>query len=125
MKSTNTFPLLLDPDYLVGVQDGESVLVPHKIGVSTGATRETDPSEVVRINKDGTLVRSGGAPINLGGSAGLSGVTYDSTNRVTAFSLRGIDYTVAYATGLITVTGSNGSTREITLDTSARISGVT
>lgn len=58
------------------------------------------------------------------GSAGLSGVTYDGSNKVTGFVAGGVTYTVAYASGSITVTGSDGSSVVVSLDGSGRISGV-
>jgi hypothetical protein len=88
-----------------------------------------------RYNADGTieaatdsegsaLTGEQSATLVLGGSAGLSGVTYDVSNRVTAFSLRGVSYTLAYTATQITITGSNGFSRVVTLDGSSRIVGV-
>ena len=125
MKSTNTMPVLRDPDYLLGVEKGETVLVPAKHAVAPGSTRELDPSEPVRVNGEGALVRPGGGVLQLGGSAGLTAVVYDGSNRVTSFTLRGVDYTVVYSAGEFNISASNGLQRRVLLDGNTRISGVT
>lgn len=58
------------------------------------------------------------------GSAGLSGVTYDGSNRATAFAFAGVSYAVTYPAGQIVVTGSDGSVQTVTLDGSGRIQAV-
>jgi hypothetical protein len=88
-----------------------------------------------RYNEDGSieaatdssgasLTGEEGLTLSLGGSLGLSGVTYDGSNRVVGFALRGITYTVAYTSTTITITGSNGFSRVVTLDGSSRVIGV-
>jgi hypothetical protein len=70
-------------------------------------------------------VVAGGGGGTLYGSVGLTGVTYDGSNRVTAFTINNINYTVAYASGSMTISGSDGTTRTVALDGSGRVSGVT
>lgn len=64
------------------------------------------------------------AQISLG-STGLSAVTHDGSNRVTGFVLADVTYVVSgWGTSQILITGSNGTTRTITLDGSGRINAV-
>ena len=58
-------------------------------------------------------------------SKGLSGTTYDGSNRCTGFTLEGIIYTITgWGTSSITISGNNGSSIVVTLDGSGRIQGV-
>lgn len=55
----------------------------------------------------------------------LSGVTYDVSNRATAWAIDGVAYTASYSTSEIVVAGSDGTVRRIALDPANRITGVT
>lgn len=60
-----------------------------------------------------------------GNSVGLTGVVYDGSNRVTAYTLDGVSYTLAgWGTAAVTITGDNGSVRVVSFDGSGRISEV-
>lgn len=50
----------------------------------------------------------------------LSGVIYDTNNRVTTWTIDGITYNAAYAANAITVTSSDGLVRVLSLDTMGR-----
>lgn len=66
-----------------------------------------------------------GAVSGGGNSAGLSAVSYDGSGRVTSYTLNDIDYVLSgWGTSTVTVTGSDGSVRTISLDGSGRIAGV-
>ena len=82
------------------------------------------PNSLRQDATTGALTAADGSPINLG-SYGLSGVTYDGSNRVTGFVLDGVTYTfTGWGTSTVTITGSNGNTRRISLDGSGRFVGV-
>lgn len=51
----------------------------------------------------------------------LSGVTYDGAGRAIAWTIDGVAYTVVYTTTSITITGSDGYQRTVSLDPLGRI----
>ena len=53
----------------------------------------------------------------------LSGVTYDGSGRAVAWTIDGVAYTAAYTPSSITITGSDGHLREVSLDPLGRIDG--
>jgi hypothetical protein len=63
--------------------------------------------------------------VQIGGSTGVSGVTYNGSNQVTGFTVGGVTYTVTYPASQIVVTASTGSVQTINLDGSGRIQSVT
>lgn len=78
---------------------------------------------IVYKEPDTGSLSAAGIPFNTG-SAGLSAVSYDGSNRAIAFTLGGINYTVSYGGSSITITGSNSTSTVVSLDGSGRISGV-
>ena len=63
-----------------------------------------------------------------GGSASvstISGVTYNGSSRVTAYSKDGVAYTVTYPNSTTIVVAGNGKTRTITINGSGAITGLT
>jgi hypothetical protein len=63
--------------------------------------------------------------LTLGVGTGVSAVTYDVSNRCTGFMLGTVSYTITgWGGSTVTVAGSDGSSRAISLDGSGRISGV-
>lgn len=60
------------------------------------------------------------------GAGNPSAATYDGSNRVTAFAIGSVTFTVAgWGTSSIVVAGSDGSTKTITLDGSGRFLAAT
>lgn len=51
----------------------------------------------------------------------LSGVTYDGAGRAIAWTIDGVAYTAAYTATSITITGSDGYLRTVSLDPLGRI----
>lgn len=51
----------------------------------------------------------------------VSAVTYDGSNRVTGLTIDGVSYTITYTSSLITISGSDGTVREVSLDGLGRI----
>lgn len=90
---------------------------------NVGAPQAPLRAPVMQDVETGALANSEG-PISLG-SAGLSGVVYDGSNRAIAFTIGGVTYSAVYGASSITVTGSDSSSVVISLDGSGRISGVT
>lgn len=91
-----------------------------------GADRRVSVAELVEyvqsdMEDSGALLLAGA----LDGSVGLAGVTYDGSNRVTAYVLDGVYYVVTYPSATTIVhTGNDGSGRTLTLDGSGRLVGV-
>jgi hypothetical protein len=54
----------------------------------------------------------------------LSGVTYDASNRATAWTIDGVTYSASYTSGAITVAGSDGTVTIISVDPAQRITAV-
>lgn len=60
-----------------------------------------------------------------GAGVGVSGITYDGSNRCTGFTLGSVTYTITgWGSSTVTVNGSDGSIRTISFDGSGRINGV-
>lgn len=55
----------------------------------------------------------------------LSGVTYDGAGRAIAWTIDDVAYTVAYTATSITITGSDGYLREVSLDPLGRVDAST
>lgn len=113
---------------LIGPFDRDVVVtIISTSGTTTGKGRRIAPAYV--YDDDGA--QSLGEPVPGGfqsiatGTGVLSAVTYDVSNRCTSYTLNSTTYTLTgWGTSTVTVTGSDGSTRTITLDGSGRISGV-
>jgi hypothetical protein len=104
------------------VQVGPMPLVNKVINMNgvTSAMTVTCKTGSLTYDLSSSYLVSGG-----GNSAGLTGVTYDGSNRVTGYTLDGVTYTVTgWGTSTVTVAGSDASTRTITLDGSGRFTGV-
>lgn len=98
-------PQVVDPSHLIGARFGHPVLIPM------------DGSQLV--TRDPATGLPSGLDLSI---KGVSGVVYDGSNRVVAFSMGGIDHTVTYEAGTITVNGA----RQVVagLDPSGRIAAV-
>lgn len=61
----------------------------------------------------------------VGNSAGLSNVVYDGSGRVTSYTLGGVNYAVTgWGSSTVTINGSDGSVRTISVDAQGRFTGV-
>lgn len=82
------------------------------------------PNAVRQDPLTGALVGNEGALLNTG-SYGLSSVAYDGSNRVSSFVLNGVTYALTgWGGATVTITGSDGSVRQVKFDGSGRIIGV-
>jgi hypothetical protein len=70
------------------------------------------------------LVSGAGDVLNLIAPGLLSGVTYDSSNRATAWNIDGVTYTANYNGAGITVAGTDGTITNISVDPAQRITAV-
>lgn len=122
-------PKLLS-DQRLSVQNGTfgpwGVPMVVTINMTQGSATYTATDTARSVTQDastGGLVGPDGS-ISLG-SYGLTGVSYDGSNRVTGFTINNVTYTVSGWGGTsIAIAGSDGTTRTITLDGSSRISEV-
>lgn len=62
---------------------------------------------------------------HLAAPGNLSGVTYDGSNRAIAWTIDGVAYTATYTSSLITITGTDGYLREVSIDPLGRIDAST
>lgn len=58
-------------------------------------------------------------------ATGLTGVTYDGSNRAVGWTINGVSYSANYAASRITLASSGGAITDIDLDPAGRITGMT
>lgn len=127
--------VLQQGDMLVGFATGTYTLVPAGYIAGIFANAAALQTAFPAANNAGSRALVGSAPpydtYSSNGTAWetskpvtLAGVSYDGSSRLTACTLNGVAYTVAYPNSTtITVTGG-GKTKTITLDSSGRMTGL-
>jgi hypothetical protein len=102
-------------------------LLPRQVAVHPGLFDQNTGQwiGVVNILGEEQPVLTPNQIANLTAPGALSGVTYDTGSRATAWTIDGVTYTASYSSSLITVAGSDGKVTSISLDPANRITGVT